>query len=166
MSVKGIDKLVKLTRTIKQIPKESEKAADLSIVFNSPELLALNRAQLKVRGIDADGKVLRYLHPRKTTVSGVYTAAYDRFKSKKGKQTNFIDLNLSGDTLNSLYLDHKRVGVFKIMVRKNGFDIQKELEWNYGNEIFGVTEQSMQRFSDRYIKPSVDERIQTLIDKI
>lgn len=164
--IQGLDKLQKLVRLMKTIPKEAEKMADQSIVFNSSVLLGLNRNQLVTKGEDSEGKKLKYLHPRTSPVGNAYTKSYERFKRKKGGNVNQVDLSLSGSYLRTLKLDHKRLGVFTINAERKGFDLQKELEWNYGKDIHGVSEVNLQWFSNRYIQPTVDERIQQLIDRL
>lgn len=164
--IKGLDKLDKLVKLLKKIPTESLKIADKSILFNQSVFVGLNRNQLITEGVDAEGEPLQYKHPRTSKVGKVYTKGYERFKQKKGGNINKVDLSLSGTYLRSLKLDHKRLGVFNIKAEKRGFDLQKELEWNYGPEIHGISENNLQWFGERYIKPSVDERIQQLIDQI
>lgn len=162
----GINKLDKLVKLLKKIPQESLKIADQTVVFNQSVLIGLNRNQLITKGEDAEGKAIKYLHPRTSPVGNVYTKNYERFKRKKGGDINKVDLSLSGSYLRTLTLDHKRLGTFKIKAQKNGFDLQKELEWNYGADIHGISDKNMKWFGDRYIQPTVDNRIQQLIDRI
>lgn len=162
----GIDKLARAVKVLKSLPKEIAQISDRSIAFNSIELLNYNREQLQKYGIDANEKKLVYQHPRKSKLKGVYTENYNRFKDRKGGNTKFVDLTLSGDFIKSLKLDHKRLGVFKINAEKYGFDLQTELEWNYGEDILGVTEDNLQKFCNVYLQPDINARVEQLINSI
>jgi hypothetical protein len=135
------------------------------MVNNSSELLDINRDQLEA-GTDSEGRDLKYKRKRVSKIEGVYTQNYSRFKAKRGGNTLHVDLKLSGNFLNSLRLDHKRLGVFKIYAETTGFDLQKELEWNYGKDIFGLTDENLQRFADKNLKPYIEFEIEQLIKTI
>jgi hypothetical protein len=166
MNVEGLDKLKTLIRTLKTLPKEVLKSADSAMVNNSSDLLDMNRKQLQGSGTDSEGKRLEYQHPRVSKVAGSYTTNYNRFKRKQGGNTSFVDLTLSGNFLNSLRLDHARLGVFKIYAETSGFDLQRELEWNYGKDIFGLQDANLQKFADQNMKPYIEFEIEQLISKI
>lgn len=164
--MEGLDKLEKLILILKNLPKEVLKSADTAMVNNSKELLDYNRDQLKQTGTDSQGKSLRYKHPRKGKVTGVYTQAYNRFKGKQGGNISFVDINLSGEFLNNLRLDHTKIGLFRIYSETSGFDLETELKWNYGNDIFGLWDTNLQKFCDINLKPEIEFELETLITRI
>lgn len=162
----GLDKLQKLIFTLKNLPQEVEKSADIAMVNSSSEFLDLNREQLKNKGEDSEGQRLKYKHPRVSKVSGVYTMNYERFKSRKGGNTSFVNLDLNGNFLNSLRLDHDAKGRFTIYEETDGFDLQKELEWNYGKNILGLQDETFQKFADDHLKPAIEFEVEQLISRI
>lgn len=164
--IQGLDKLKKLIRTLKDVKKEAAIVADISVAVNANELVELNKKQLST-GRDGNDEALEYKKKRKGKLnpSNAYTAAYDRYKSKRGKQTNYVDLNLTGQYLKTLKLDHVRKGVFRINSTGEAL-LQRELEWNYGKDIHGISEDNLKKFAKEHIEPDINERVQQLLDRI
>lgn len=171
--IKGIDKLQKLIKALEQMPKKTVVFADQSIVSNSEELIDLNRKQLAT-GRDGDERALQYKKRRKGELnsSNSYTRAYDRYKSKRGGQTNFVDLNLSGDYLRSLKLEKVKPNIFKIESDQGfggyygNFSLQEELEYNYGKNIHKISDNSMRTFANEALKPDIEIRIENELRRI
>lgn len=164
--IQGLDKLQNLIRVLKVLPKEVRHSADIAMVNNSAEYLQLNRDQLRNNGQDSEGNQLQYKRKRVSRAVGNYTQNYNRFKSKQGGQISFVDLTLSGNFLNSLRLDHKRIGVFRIFSETAGFDLEKELMWNYGKDIFGLQDDNLQMFCDKNLSPAIEFDIEQMLNRI
>lgn len=169
--MEGLDQLKRLIVTLKNLPKEVLKSADTAMVNNSKELLDYNKEQLK-SGMDSEAKPLRYKPKRVSKLSGngAYTQAYDRFKGKRGGNTSYVDLNLSGDFFRGFMLDHESLGRFTIgsesKVFSGGSDLETELKYNYGKDIFGLWEANLQKFADENLKPEIEFEIEQLISRI
>lgn len=169
--MEGLDQLRRLIVTLKNLPKEVLKSADTAMVNSSRELLDLNREQLR-GGMDSETKPLKYKRKRTSKLSpnNAYTMAYDRFKGKRGGNTSYVDLNLSGEFLNNMMLDHVALGRFKIVseskIFAGGTTLEDELKYNYGKDIFGLWESNLQKFADQHLKPAIEFEVEHLITRI
>jgi hypothetical protein len=166
MDLKPLEKLV---RFYKDLPGNVLKSADTAMVNNSSELLEYNREQLK-GGTDSETKPLRYKHNRKSKLSGVYTAAYSKYKGRRGGNTAYVDLDLDHTFLNSLRLDHEALGRFRIgsesKVFSGGTTLEDELMYNYGKDIFGLWEGNLQKFASENLKPTIEFEVEQLINRL
>lgn len=164
--MEGLDKLQRLVTFYKELPQNVLKSADTAMVNNSSELININISQLKNYGEDSEGKKLKYSYPRKSPTSGAYTTAYKRFKENKyGGQTSFVDLNLTGELLGSLRLDHKSIGTFEIYSESNA-DLLDILKRAYTQDIVGIQSKQMQNFATMNLKPSIENEVEQLINRI
>lgn len=84
------DLIVKL----KNLPTFVDLVGDNSIAENEDTIIDLNKAQMIVLGIDADGDQL-----------GEYTPYSSQIREAAGLQTEFIDLRFTGDFQDSIELN-------------------------------------------------------------
>lgn len=132
MNLQPLRNLINFYRSLKQTV---EIITDESIMKYDELIANLIRDQL-LNGTDGEGKKIIYKNNRtsKLAENGNYTYAYDRYKRKRGGNTSVVDLKLTGQFVNSLYLDRERIGVYKIISRNNE-DLQAILVKNYGDKI-------------------------------
>lgn len=161
-----LSRLENLISFYEKLPDAVMLSADTSMTVNSAELIEYNKDQLKNSGEDSEGAKLQFKYPRKTKTVGAYTAAYGRFKHNKyGGQTEFVDLSLTGETLDSLRLDHKSLGLFSIYSETNN-DLLNVLMKNYTDDIIGVQENNLQEFALKNMQPEIENDIEILIQKL
>jgi len=91
------------------------------------------------KGVNADGGELEYNKSRSSPLnsSGAYTRQYDRYKKKRGGQTQHVDLKLTGSYQNQIKA--QRQGLTKVEI--GSADSKAPfIEGNY-NSIYGFTPQ-------------------------
>jgi len=79
---------------LKGLESFANDAASVSLKQNESEILDLNKAQMLVAGIDSDGDQL-----------GQYAPFTIQERSKKGLQTDYIDLRFDGDFQDKMELN-------------------------------------------------------------
>ncbi len=161
MKVTGLDKLSKLIKKLDGLDAFIIAQTDRIIGKDKRVLEDDNRKQLSFAGIGSDGLQLTYMGYRVSPLDPeqIYTAQYSKYKNKKGGQTSFVDLRLTGEFHRSILLIQENPGRWKFVsesVEKFGW-----LTNMYGDNILGVTEDFLQEFSDEKIQP----QLQTSVEK-
>lgn len=116
-----------------------EKFSEL--VLKEVGLVAADAAEAirtdSARGVDADGNAFK-----------PYSAKYARFKTRKKKRSNKVDLNLSGDMMRSIQSDVVRKGkkiIGKVFSPEGG----KVAGNNKTRKFFTISKRRKQDFLDR-----------------
>jgi len=160
----SIAKLKSAIRKLEKLPIFIEVQADNVISKEKADLIGANKEQLNEQGKGSDDKSLVYLKPRsgKLNSSGAYTDRYDKFKSKKGKQTDHVDLRLSGKF---------QRGITLVKFDRNHWvyvgndDKTLILEANYGDHILGITEDNLQIFSSAVMEPALQNKVDNYLTR-
>lgn len=136
-------------KRLRSITIHQQEADILNIVkANEPTAVDLNLSQL-LAGRDSNGEML--FPP--------YSEPYARYKDLLGMPSDRVTLKLSGDFHNSFFMNADKWPVF--------FDATDpktdKLKQNYGGEIFGLDQQSLEDLNKNYLLVQVQEYYKTLL---
>ena len=128
-----------------------EKAANETINFTSKELADLNREQL-AKGIRADNELVHWLKDGHYP----YTKQYATFKANKfGGNTSVVDLNLGKKFIESIKAELKGEEIeFEGTSR-----MAQYLEPNYSSEIYGLTDDNLEKYTEKTFEPKFFDEI-------
>lgn len=123
--------------------------AEATIIEFSPELIDINTdEQLYEKGIDSLGQSLQE-----------YTAFTKQIKRQKGQPTDRTTLKDTGDFYDAFKLDSK---TFPFGVTSTDPKTE-ELEFKYGEEIFGLTEENEKEYLTDPIEPALLDKAEAEI---
>jgi hypothetical protein len=149
--------LEQLITKLKNLKSRVGIIADEVIMDNKSQIISLQLGQMAFKGEDSEGDKLRYQKPRKGKTKGVYSAGYSNYKSKRGGQTRYVDLKLSGDFYKSIDVVNPDRGLIKIKSEDDKFDI---LTSNFGDNILGLNTENLIIFANR-----IEPKLQGKVDK-
>ena len=149
--------LEQLITKLKNLKSRVGIIADEVIMDNKSQIISLQLGQMAFKGEDSEGDKLRYQKPRKGKTKGVYSAGYSNYKSKRGGQTRYVDLKLSGDFYKSIDVVNPDRGLIKIKSEDDKFDI---LTSNFGENILGLNNENLTIFANR-----IEPKLQGKVDK-
>jgi hypothetical protein len=152
-----VTQLVKLINKLKSLKTQMVNIADDVVMDNKSQIISLQLGQMAFKGEDSEGDKLRYQKPRKGKTKGVYSAGYSNYKSKRGGQTRYVDLKLSGDFYKSIDVVNPDRGLIKIKSEDDKFDI---LTSNFGENILGLNNENLTIFANR-----IEPKLQGKVDK-
>ena len=152
-----VTQLVKLINKLKSLKTQMVNIADDVVMDNKSQIISLQLGQMAFKGEDSEGDKLRYQKPRKGKTKGVYSAGYSNYKSKRGGQTRYVDLKLSGDFYKSIDVVNPDKGLIKIKSEDDKFDI---LTSNFGENILGLNKENLNIFANR-----IEPKLQGKVDK-
>lgn len=119
---------------------------------NEQQVLNLNRnSQLRNRGIDGEGN----------TIKPSYRPRTIELKKQKGQTTKFVTLRDTGKFHSNFYIIYRN-DEFEIVAHptyREGRDLTIYLQGKYGVDIFGLTEQNIERIK-KIILPDVRTQLQ------
>ena len=152
--LKELDKLIKRLALIDEFVQTE---ADNIIRKDRKILIDQNRAQMKETGTDGIGDNLEYQRIRKSPVRGAYTEQYAKYKEKRGGTTAYVDLYLSGKFHKSIELFQLGIGEWKFTSTDEKYNFLIE---NYGENILGVNDEFLDRYSD-----TMEDKLNIKVDK-
>lgn len=155
----SIQKLNRLIVKMKGLDAFIVKAADDVVNKTSKVLVDENRRQMK-SGLDTLNLPIEYQKQRigETGSYGWYSKGYQKYKEKRGGNTMYVDLYLSGEFNKSIGLFQDNPGRFRFISEDEKYNY---LVVNYGDKILGVTEE----FLDFYSKFILEYQLQEKVDK-
>ena len=157
MKVTGLNNLDKLIRKFSGLEDFIQTQADIIIGQDKKILEDDNRKQLNFAGIGSDGNELTYLKTRKTpSADGIYSNPYSKYKERKGGQTSFVNLRLTGDFQKTIELFRTGIGEWTFTSTDVKYEWLKE--W-YGENIVGVTEDFLKEFSEDNLQPQLQNKV-------
>lgn len=148
----GEEKLQEVVNKLKRLKSFVSEKMDEVVELNAKGFEDEARRTLAI-GENPYGKKLEYQKLRfSPTGSNGYTVAYTKYKDKRGGNTGYVNLKLSGDFWESIRLTK---------VEKNNFVFTSEdekypyLNANYG-DVLGVKEQILQAFTTKQLEPRIN----------
>lgn len=144
-------RLEELIARLKALEQRIIDAIVEAVKENDSIIIELNiDEQLYTRGVNRNDVPISDYAP--------YAMLTLEIKTQKGQPTDRVTLQDEGDFHNSFFIDYKGDG-FEI----SATDWKTEaLVDKYGKEILGLTDDNLRAFAEDYIKPAIQEALETL----
>ena len=111
-------------------------------------------------GIDTNGKPIEFvghLRSSELTSNGAYTKKYANYKTKKGGQTAFVDLELTGKYKNGLKAKTQKTNDSIDVDIESNVEYEKYIKKNYDN-IYGLS-----KSQEKEIKKEIANKIEVKV---
>jgi hypothetical protein len=142
----GLKQLNKFIERLENIGTFLQDESDKYIGTNSKVLVEQNLIQMKEEGKTFTDEEIRYLKSRKSPIGsrGAYSASYEKYKGNRGGTVDYVDLFLTGQFHKSISLIQFNPGEWRFVSDDEKIPF---LLSNYGSDILGINEESLDIFS-------------------